>query len=454
MLTAHVLSPLPSFAPSRAIVSMYFVYTAAAAAAALGSGQDYLRGPTMHGQQIDDEAHGRGSRNLHTVFTSECNNKQFDWFTAGVYESFRVSGMRGSITRLLACSQEDLTKYKGLDLGPTFVHPNYRHNPLNNDTSASYNKPASVMHFSREANFSEEFVLFIDADMVLRRPIDPAALGARKGVVVSEYVPYMIGTSNGMAAEFLPAEAVPRAKPVGWYHIFHRDDLKRIAPLWLEYCGRVRLEPQRYWSINGSIPHNIPTGDVYVEFGKAPWISEMYGYAFGAALAGVEHIITQGIVRYPGEVQDSGQGPRILHYGIDFTIDSSYNWNKMSYQKLDLFSCKGLFFGPPPAGNGLPRHEAMRYVVNTLNAGFCKFYHSSGHCAPGSAAAVVACPPTTRPSEAPCPEGASAAACCKDSQPMCWQWALDEQCELNKGFMDGACPLACGRCAATRAVSV
>eukprot|EP00965_Chrysotila_dentata_P155071 5123806-Pleurochrysis_carterae.AAC.2 len=36
-------------------------------------------------------------------------------------------------------------------------------NPLNGDNSASYNKPASVMHWSREANFSEEFVLFIDA---------------------------------------------------------------------------------------------------------------------------------------------------------------------------------------------------------------------------------------------------------------------------------------------------
>lgn len=184
------------------------------------------------------------------------------------------------------------------------------------------------MHFSREANFTEEFVLFIDADMLLKKPIDPVALGAKKGVVVSEYVPYMIGTSNEMAAQFLPPGAVPKAKPVGWYHIFHRDDLRRIAPLWLEYCGRVRTEPERYWAINGSIPHNIPTGDAYVKFGKAPWISEMYGYAFGAALAGVDHVITHGVVKYPGEVSSLGPEPHILHYGIDFTIDSTYNWNK------------------------------------------------------------------------------------------------------------------------------
>ena len=223
---------------------------------------------------------------LHTVFTSECHNPQFDWFATGVYRSHRESGIRGRITRLLACGADDLAQYRGLGLGPTFVHPNYRHNPLNGDTSASYNKPGSVMHFSREANFTEEYVLFIDADMLLVRDIDPVALGARRGVVVSERVSYMIGTSNAMAANFLPPDRVALAKPVGWYHIFHRDDLKRIAPLWLEFCGKVRTNPQLYWSMNGSIPRDIPTGDAYVHHGEAPWISEMYGYVFAAAEQG------------------------------------------------------------------------------------------------------------------------------------------------------------------------
>ena len=78
---------------------------------------------------------------LHTVFTSECHNPQFDWFATGVYRSHRESGIRGRITRLLACGADDLAQYRGLGLGPTFVHPNYRHNPLNGDTSASY-RPA------------------------------------------------------------------------------------------------------------------------------------------------------------------------------------------------------------------------------------------------------------------------------------------------------------------------
>jgi len=222
---------------------------------------------------------------VHIVFTSECNNTQFDWFAVGVFESFRASGFHGNITRLLACSAEALASYKGMSIGEgvgrTFVHPNYRHNPLNGDVSASYNKPASVMHWSSEADFTEEFVLFIDADMLLLKPIDPVAMGAKRGTVVSERVSYMIGTSNKLAAQFLPPEAVPKAKPVGWYHIFHRDDLRQIAPRWLHYCGRVRTEPGRYWRLNGT-GEDIPTGDAYVQRGQAPWIAEMYGYAFGA----------------------------------------------------------------------------------------------------------------------------------------------------------------------------
>ncbi|KAL1529318.1 hypothetical protein AB1Y20_000272 [Prymnesium parvum] len=390
---------------------------------------------------------------MHTVFTSECLNVQFDWFATGVYESFRNSGMQGSITRLLACGEEELKQYKGLDLGPTFVHPNYRHNPLNGDVSASYNKPASVMHFTREANFTEEFILFIDADMVLVRPIDPIALGAKKGTVVSEYVAYMIGSSNQMAKNFLPPEAVPRAKSVGWYHIFHRDDLLRIAPLWLEYCGKVRTHPELYWSMNGSIPENIPTGDAYVKFGKAPWISEMYGYSFGAAMAGVEHVITNGVVRYPSETfafgEEDSQGllrpatrpaqPYILHYGIDFNI-GDYNWNKMVYQQLDLFACRPRFFGAPP--QPLKASErAGALVVNTLNAAFCSFYRT--RCQ-GKPAARAACPPKVRPPKVPCTQPGG---CCQDDDSHCWNWALDEQCEKNVAFMKQTCRESCGLCA-------
>ena len=69
--------------------------------------------------------------------------------------------MPGKITRLLACSEAQLAVYpeRGMKMGPTFVHKNYIDDPTRCDaasgycdpSSGSYNKPAAVMHWSREA---------------------------------------------------------------------------------------------------------------------------------------------------------------------------------------------------------------------------------------------------------------------------------------------------------------
>jgi len=39
-----------------------------------------------------------------------------------------------------------------------------------------------VTHFSLRGDFTEEYVLFIDADMLLLKPMDPVAMGAKRGV--------------------------------------------------------------------------------------------------------------------------------------------------------------------------------------------------------------------------------------------------------------------------------
>ena len=112
-------------------------------------------------------------------------------------------------------------------------------------------------------------MLYVDADMLLRAPLDPVAMGARRGMVVSEHVGYLEqGIRHRLVGNFVPAEAVPLARAAGWYHIFHVDDLRTIAPRWLHYTETMRSHPELYWAINGSIPRNIPTGDDYVKFGE------------------------------------------------------------------------------------------------------------------------------------------------------------------------------------------
>lgn len=53
----------------------------------------------------------------------------------------------------------------------------------------------------------------------------------------------------------------------------HIDDLRALAPLWLSKTEEVR-EDRAHWPTNY-------TGDIY----GTGWISEMYGYSFGAAEA-------------------------------------------------------------------------------------------------------------------------------------------------------------------------
>ena len=53
----------------------------------------------------------------------------------------------------------------------------------------------------------------------------------------------------------------------------HMEDLRALAPLWLSKTEEVRADKE-HWATN-------ITGDIYGQ----GWISEMYGYSFGAAEA-------------------------------------------------------------------------------------------------------------------------------------------------------------------------
>lgn len=53
--------------------------------------------------------------------------------------------------------------------------------------------------------------------------------------------------------------------------MMHIDDLRALAPFWLHKTEEVRADTEHYAT-------NI-TGDIY----QQGWISEMYGYSFGAA---------------------------------------------------------------------------------------------------------------------------------------------------------------------------
>jgi len=65
---------------------------------------------------------------------------------------------------------------------------------------------------------AEDFVLILDADMIMRRPFIPEELGARKGLGVSAFYGYLKGVNNELAMKHVP-EVEPRndtlAGPLG-----------------------------------------------------------------------------------------------------------------------------------------------------------------------------------------------------------------------------------------------
>ena len=91
----------------------------------------------------------------------------------------------------------------------------------------------------------------------------------------------------------------------------------------------------------------------------------MYGYAFGAAVAGVSHVVRRDTMLYPGYVPHAGILPEILHYGSDFAVEPGpasgerLYFNKMTLVDLDLYACADGARGP----RRRRRHLARRLLV-------------------------------------------------------------------------------------------
>ena len=56
----------------------------------------------------------------------------------------------------------------------------------------------------QDVNPQEDFILVIDADMIMRQPFDPVALGAGPGWAISAYFTYMKGVNNELAMRHVP----------------------------------------------------------------------------------------------------------------------------------------------------------------------------------------------------------------------------------------------------------
>lgn len=138
---------------------------------------------------------------------------------------------------------------------------------------------------------------------------------------MAAYFGYLIGCDNILAQ--LHTKHPEYCDKVGGLLVFHIDDLRALAPLWLSKTEEVRGNCA-HWGTN-------ITGDI---FGQG-WISEMYGYSFGAADVGLRHKISDDLMIYPGYVPREGTEPILLHYGLSFTV-GNWSFDKAEHQDDDI----------------------------------------------------------------------------------------------------------------------
>lgn len=303
--------------------------------------QKYLKHHEMGSQKIEQKqvSHesGRVYPKIHTVFSTECS-PYFDWQTVGLIHSFHLSGQPGNITRLLSCSDEDLKQYRGHTLAPTHYVPSMSRHPLTGDWYPAINKPAAVLHWLNHVEIDAEFIVILDADMILRGPITPWEYGAERGHPVSTPYEYLIGCDNELAK--IHTRNPEACDKVGGVIIMHIDDLRKFALLWLHKTEEVRADKAHYAT-------NF-TGDIY----KSGWISEMYGYSFGAAELNLRHIVKRDILIYPGYVPEPGVKYRVFHYGLRFSV-GNWSFDKADWRNADMVNTCWANFPEPPDPSGL-----------------------------------------------------------------------------------------------------
>mmetsp|Transcript_22555 Transcript_22555/g.27660 ORF Transcript_22555/g.27660 Transcript_22555/m.27660 type:complete len:519 (-) Transcript_22555:36-1592(-) len=408
---------------------------------------------------------------VHVIFGATCSNSM-DWKSIAVFHSFRTAGWTDNITRLIACTEEQLQTYKGMDIGPTFVFKDQQ-SVEGYEDSPTYNKPAGIMHFTQEADIDEEFILFVDADMLFRRVIRPEDFKARKGLVITEWVWYVqSGIKNGLAEQFLTDPlAVERAKGThgGYYHLFHVDDAKKVAPLWLQYTKEVRHHPEKYFA---DLPGSKLKNDINVEqkgseYGEVPWISEMYGYAFAAADVGLEHKFTRGgggVLYGDDFLSLNHDGPILSHYTLSCHVPSieiydprkksnddgreDYKFDKNEFRKFDVLDCDDGFLFPRP--NELIVDEGAGSCaenVERINNAICDFYRR--RCPSKSRAyrsALHKCPFNPNAPFNLHHDRVRPAPCGDTNKDYCRDEAQNGRCMTDPAFMQLNCLKACGFC--------
>ena len=61
--------------------------------------------------------------------------------------------------------------------------------------------------------------------------------------------PAVVALIGGARGGTLARHNNNKVHALGRYHVFHIEDIRRIAPRWLAWEKVIRMNPQKYWSL-------------------------------------------------------------------------------------------------------------------------------------------------------------------------------------------------------------
>jgi hypothetical protein len=77
------------------------------------------------------------------------------------------------------------------------------------DWYAAYNKPGAVVDYFEHNNPTEEWIVILDSDMLLKTPFLPEELPLERGWAFAAHYDYLVGVNNRLALRHVP-EVPPR----------------------------------------------------------------------------------------------------------------------------------------------------------------------------------------------------------------------------------------------------
>lgn len=274
-------------------------------------------------------------RTYRLLVSAQCRPYQ-DWQSVGVWWSARKNWPAAKYTRLLSCTESAQSKYKYQYTVPSFYTSDWAKHPTTNDDYAPYNRPVSIKEYLETVTPEEEYMVIIDPDTIICKSL--ADIKVSKGRPVAQRYDYL---NNDNALQLLADRFGIKGdlQPLGMPMIIHRNDLSRLAPVWLDLTEKIRNDPESKK--------------------LAGWIAEMHSYCLAAAKVGLKHSISNELAdRTPYKRLAD---PYVLHYDLRHDC-KDFTWDKRDYLNTDLLNSNTLM--PIPL---YPPNKRFLKVFETLN---------------------------------------------------------------------------------------